>query len=129
MRRLVQEGQLHPKKAKEGLALRIVADFHGEDAANEARREFDRIFQNKGEPDEVPQHRTPAGKGTVSLTGLIVEMGMARSKSEAARLIKQGAVRIDNERVAAGTLELDVQSGDERLIKVGKRRFARVVFE
>jgi tyrosyl-tRNA synthetase len=129
MRRLVEDGQLHPKKAKEGLALRIVADFHGEPAAQEARREFDRVFQKKGEPDEVEEHRVQVQQGKVYLPGLLAELGLAKSKSEAGRLLRQGAVRLDNEKLPAGQLELEVQPGEQRLVKVGKRRFARVIFE
>jgi tyrosyl-tRNA synthetase len=129
MQRMVEAGELHPKKAKEGLALRIVADFHGEGEAQQARQEFERVFQSKGEPDDVAEHRFAVERGKVSLPLLLSELGLAASKSEAGRLLKQGAVRIDNEKVLPGELEFEVQPGAQHLFKVGKRRFARVTFE
>ena len=129
MRTLVGEGQLHPKKAKEGLALMIVTDFHGEEAAQEARKEFERIFSKQGEPDDVAEHRVTVQDNKVYLPQLLAQIGLVASKAEAGRMLKQGAVRIDNEKLPAGELELQVQPGDSRLVKVGKRRFARVIFE
>jgi tyrosyl-tRNA synthetase len=129
MRSLVDSGELHPKKAKEGLAMRVITDFHGEGAAMEAQREFERVFKEDGLPDDIPQHRYPAGAGKVYLPALLTEIGLASSRSEVDRLLKQGGVRIDDERPPAGMREIDVRPGDRRLIRVGKRRFARVTFE
>ena len=129
MRQLVSGGELHPKKAKEGLAMRIVTDFHGEPAARTAREEFERIFAARGEPDDVPEHRFATTDGRASLPDLLTSVGLAASKSEVQRLLRQGAVRIDGDKVAAGTREIEAATGERKLIKVGKRRFARVVFE
>jgi tyrosyl-tRNA synthetase len=129
LERLVAEGRLHPKQAKEGLALRIVADFHGEAAARDAREEFERVFRQRGLPDEVEERRFPAGAGRVSLPALLCEIGLAASKSEATRLVRQGAVRLDGEKLPGAELELAVQPGQQSLFKVGKRRFVRVTFE
>jgi tyrosyl-tRNA synthetase len=129
MRELVQSGELHPKRAKEGLALRLIADLHGERAAREAREEFERVFREKGEPDEVPEHRVGAAEGAVDLYALLPRLGLASSKSEAARLVRQGAVRVDGEALAADARELRGKPGEVRLLKVGKRRFARVRFD
>ena len=129
MRRLVAGGGLHPKKAKEGLAMRIVADFHGEDAARAAQEEFQRIFRQKEAPDDVQDHRVPAEDGKVALPRLLVTLGLAPSTSEASRLVQQGAVRIDDARVPPGTREIDARAGQSLLVKVGKRHFAKVTFE
>ncbi len=126
---LVGSGELHPKKAKEGLAMRIITDFHGEAAAREAREEFERVFREGGTPDEIAEHRFPAGDGTAFLPRLLTELGLAASKTEVNRLLKQRAVRVDGEQIGAGVLEIPVAAGDRKLIKVGKRRFARVTFE
>ncbi len=128
MKRLVAEGQLHPKKAKEGLAMRVLADFHGEAAARAALEEFHRVFSAGGRPDEVPEHRVPAGNGRVSLSKLLVSIGLASSGSEASRLIAQGGVKIDDAKVAPGTREIEAQPGTSCLLKVGKRHFAKVIF-
>jgi tyrosyl-tRNA synthetase len=129
LRGLVSNGDLHPKKAKEGLAMRIISDFAGEAAARSAREEFERVFREGGAPDVIQEHRFAAAEGTVFLPKLLMEVGLAASKSEAQRLLKQRGVRIDGEQVSQGVLELEVSAGDEKLFKVGKRRFARVTFE
>ena len=129
MKRLVAEGALHPKKAKEGLAMRIVADFHGEAAARSALEEFERIFGKHQAPDEVREQRVPAGSGKSALPKLLVALGLASSNSDAGRLIDQGGVRIDDAKVAPGTREIEAKPGQSFLVKVGKRHFARATFE
>jgi tyrosyl-tRNA synthetase len=128
MKLLVREHRLHPKKAKEGLAMRIVADFHGEPAAREALEEFENVFGKHGVPDEVPEHAVAVRDGKVLLPAVMVSVGAAASNSEAARLIQQGGVSLDGERVAAGTKELAATAGTSVLLKVGKRRFVRLRF-
>jgi tyrosyl-tRNA synthetase len=129
MKELVARGALHPKKAKEGLALRIVADFYDEAAARGAREEFERVHGGEGVPDEVPEKKFPVKDGKAFLPHVLHACGLAPSRTEATRLLRQGAVQIDGERLPAGTLELPVAPGDRRLFKVGKRRFVRVTFE
>jgi len=129
LKQLVAKGELHPKKAKEGLAMRIIADFDGEAAAKAARDEFERVFREGGAPDIIEEHRFPVGDGTVFLPKLLTEVGLATSRSEVNRLLKQRAVRVDGEQIGQGVLELAVSVGDRKLFKVGKRRFARIIFE
>jgi tyrosyl-tRNA synthetase len=129
MRSLVERGELHPKKAKEGLATRIVADFQGERAAREAREEFERVFSAQGVPDVVPEFRMALHDGKIDLLTLLTTAKLATSRTEAQRLLRQGAVRIDDQKPAAGSREIEAQAGGQRLIKVGRRRFARVTFE
>jgi tyrosyl-tRNA synthetase len=129
MRALVESGALHPKKAKEGLALRVITDFHDEEAARAAREQFERVHTDGGLPDEIPEHRFAVEDGKAFLPRLLTGIGLASSRSEANRLLKQGATSVDGERVAPGTLEIPAEPGDQVLIKVGKRRFARVTFE
>jgi len=129
MKALVKSGALHPKKAKEGLAMRIVADFHDEAAAKMAREEFERVFKQRGAPEDVAEHSFELKEGKAYLPALLTATGLASSRSEADRLLKQGAVRVDDEKTPAGVREIEAGPGDQRLIKVGKRRFARVTFE
>jgi tyrosyl-tRNA synthetase len=129
MKRIVQTGELHPKKAKEGLAIRIIQDFYDEQAALNAREEFERVFQQHGLPDDIAEHRFPTEQGKVFLPKLLAGIGLASSKSEVSRLLKQGAVSIDGQKVGPSTLEIEVEPGEQRLFKVGKRRFARVLFD
>ena len=125
MKRLVAEKTLHPKKAKQGLAMRIITDFHGEAAAKEALDEFERVFSADGVPDDVPEFTVAAADGKVFVPKLLVECGLAKSNGEAMRLIAQGGVQIDGKKVASGTREWDVKPGTTLLIKVGKRHFAK----
>ncbi len=129
MKLMVADGELHPKKAKEGLAMRVIDDFYDEEAAKAAREEFERVFQQHGLPDDIAEHSYAAEGGKVFLPKLLTAIGMAATKSEANRLLRQGAVSIDGEKIAQGTVEIAVQVGESRLFKVGKRRFARVLFE
>ena len=126
MQRLVADKTLHPKKAKQGLAMRIIADFHGEPAAKEALEEFERVFTASGVPGEVPEFTVTAEGGKVFVPKLLVECGLAKSNGEAMRLIAQGGVQIDGAKVAPGTREIEVKPGASVLIKVGKRHFAKV---
>jgi tyrosyl-tRNA synthetase len=124
-RRAVEAGEQHPKSVKQELARRIVADYHGEAAAREAEAEFGRVFAAGGVPDEVAEVRVDA---TAPLYKVIVSAGLAASNNEARRLIVQGAVSLDGETASgddAPTRTLPPRA-EPYLLKVGKRRFARV---
>jgi len=121
-RAAVAAGDLHPKKVKQDLALRLVADYHGEEAARQAEVEFAKVFSAGGLPDEVPEHQL---EGSRTLLKLLSETGLAPSNAEARRLIDQGAVAIDGARAADPFHELPPRA-EPYLFKVGKRRFARV---
>lgn len=121
-RRRVESGELHPKGIKQELARRLVAQFHGDKASRHAEEEFERIFAAGGVPDEVPEAEL---SGERALQALVAEIGFAASKGEARRLVQQGAVAIDGERADDPFLSL-VPRPEPYLLKVGKRRFARV---
>ena len=128
MKRLVRDKTLHPKKAKQGLAMRIITDFHGENAARLALEEFERVFTADGQPDVVPEFRVASADGKAFLPKLLVECGLAKSNGEAMRLIAQGGVQIDAKKVAPGTRDIDAPAGTTVLIKVGRRHFAKATF-
>ncbi len=128
MRELVEDGKLHPMRVKEGLALRIVSEFHGEPSAREALEEFKRVFSGGKPPADVVEHRFALDGGKAFLPRMLTDAGLAASRTEAERLLRQGAVSVDDARVAPGTLELEARAGDVRLVKVGKRRFVRIRF-
>jgi tyrosyl-tRNA synthetase len=118
----VEAGELHPKKVKQELARRLVADFHGDAAAHQAESEFEAVFAGGGVPEDVPEHEL---EGTWSLIKLLAAADLAPSNAEARRLLQQGAVTIDGERAGDPFLELAPRP-EPYLFKVGKRRFARV---
>jgi len=118
----VESGELHPKKLKMDLARRLVADFHSDAAAQTAEDEFESVFRQGGVPEEIPLVEL---SGSANIVALVASAKLASSKSEARRLVQQGAVSVDGDKI--GNLGLDLESRDEPyLLKVGKRRFARV---
>ncbi len=124
----VRDGSIHPMMAKKGLAAELVARFHGQDAAAFAAAEFERQFQRNLVPEDVPELAWPAGGGEsgVWICRLLVETGLVKSNGEARRLIAQGAVRVDEDRVEDPNSE--VPASGRRLLRVGKRRLICVVF-
>jgi tyrosyl-tRNA synthetase len=117
-------GEGDPLAFKHGLAARIVERFHGAEAAADAAEHFARVITRKQVPDDVPENRVALGEGGVrGLLEILDEVGLAGSRGEARRLVSQGAVQIDGSRVSDATLRL---SRGTYLIKVGKRRFARI---
>lgn len=123
----LQAGSRHPKEAKEELARQIVSRFHGPELADQAAREFDRVFRQKEAPDQLPKISLRASEEKVWLVKLLADkLSLAKSRSDARRLIQAGAVEINGERVTDPDNELAALG--EYLIKVGKRGFARVVF-
>ena len=122
----VSRGERHPRDLKAELARHIVADFHSQSEAEEASNEFDRRFRDHQTPADVPTIEKPAG--AIRLVKLIASAGLAPSVSEAQRLVTQGGVRLNGERVNDVKLELGLHSGAEALIQVGNRKFLRVIF-
>ncbi len=117
-------GELHPKAAKQSLARTIAADFHGDEAADTAAKEFDTIFSGGGLPDDLPEHKFD-GAEPVWIVQVMRDCGFAASNGEARRLLAQGAVSLDGERVSADDATVP-NDGTERILKVGKRRFAKI---
>jgi tyrosyl-tRNA synthetase len=128
MQVLVEEGSLHPKKAKEGLALRIITDYHGEDAAQAALQGFRAMFEKKEIPDEIPEKEVEAGEGSWPIGKLLCQVGLAGSNGEGNRLVKGGGVQADGVKLDSGTREFRCSAGDVVVFKAGKRRFVRVTF-
>ncbi len=125
LKRRVAEGGLHPKAVKQQLARELTARFHNEEAARQAEKNFDKVFQQGGVPDDVAEYRVAAGVA-VPLANLLADANLVKSTSEARRMVQQGAVSVDGQKVEGIETELSPQG--EYLLKVGKRRFCRVVF-
>ena len=124
----VSDGVLHPMDAKMQLAHYIIANFHGEDAANAARDEFQRVFRDRQAPESAPERRIPRGESR-RLVAVLVETSLAPSRSEAERLIKQGGVEIDGARIADIKQEIDCSRPASHLLRAGKKKFLRLVIE
>ncbi|MFO8155466.1 MAG: tyrosine--tRNA ligase [Pseudomonadota bacterium] len=117
----------NPRDIKFELADEIVARFHGGEAASGAHRGFVEQFQRGGAPDEMPNHELEADADGLPVGVVMRDVGFAGGTSEAMRLIKQGAVRFDGERVDDPKRVL--VPGAEGVLQVGKRRYARVVIK
>jgi tyrosyl-tRNA synthetase len=124
----VSSGVLHPMEAKMQLAHNIIAGFHGEEAAQKATDEFQRVFRDRSAPEEVTELKIPRS-APKRVSALLVELRMAPSRSEAERLIKQGGVEINGERVTDVKKELDFSQPGEYLIRAGKKKFLRIIVE
>ena len=118
-------GSLHPGETKRRLAREIVTLYHGAEAALAAEARFDRVHREGEVPEDLPEVRLPDGD-SLSLAALIVDAGLASSRSEARRLISQGGVRLDGEAVADPRAEAARKDLAGRVLQVGKRRFARL---
>lgn len=121
----LNSGKLHPRTAKVNLAKIVVERFHSKEAAEKAFEEFERIFVNKGLPDEMPVVELP-GEKSVGIVPLLVKLGLAQSNGEARRAIEGRAVEVDSVKVENTKLVLDLESGSEMIFRNGKKRYARL---
>jgi tyrosyl-tRNA synthetase len=120
----LKSGAKHPRDAKEELAREITARYHGDAAAKDAVREFAQIFREGGLPDDIDEVVIGTDQGKVWLPKLMVEAGLIASTSEGRRLISQGGVSVDGEKIS--DVNAEMTAGGTFLLQVGKRRFKRV---
>ena len=118
----------HPMQAKRDLAKSIIRDFHSADAAEEAEREFNRVFSGGEIPADIEEKELPASNEPQLLSKVITALGLAESNKDAQRLIAQGGVLVDDVKADSTKFALDATAGKTYVLKVGKRRFARVSF-
>ena len=123
LRTAVADG-MNPRDAKFELGVEIVARFHNDAAAEAAKQEFISRFQQGAMPDEIPEKSLDSQDGLLGLAYLLKGADLVNSTSEAFRMIKQGAVKIDGERVEDRSLQ--IKAGSTHIYQVGKRKFARV---
>jgi len=122
LRDAVDSGARHPREVKDVLGRRIVEKFHGADAGVEASAEFARVFSKNQLPTDIPEVTVSADP--IGILTLMVQAGLAPSTSEARRLVKAGAVKIDDEKVT--DFRFEVQPKDGLIVKSGKRGFAKI---
>jgi len=137
----LKDKTINPMMLKKRLAREIVSQLHSHQAASQAEEHFVKVFQRRGVPEEIRESRlsfsevaarrkdvtilAPTASVTVDvlIPTVIVQTGLAKSRSEANRLIAQGAVSIDGKKISSNIAP--IKSGS--IIKVGKRRFAKVI--
>lgn len=119
----VEKGSLHPKAVKENLALEIITRYYNKESAETAREEFIKVFSKDELPSDMPTFEKNAG---IWIAQLMNECALSTSSSEALRLIKQGGVKINGERLTDTKLNLEA---GEYVIQAGKRKFARILIK
>ncbi len=119
-------GNVHPMDAKMELATEIIKDFHSLTDAQHAAEEFSRVFRNRREPQKVDVKELTRSSKRVRLARLLVDSKLASSNAEAQRLIKQGSVTVNNEKITNVKADLDCSNIQEYALRVGKRRFLKV---
>ena len=119
----VEKGSLHPKAVKENLALEIITRYYNKESAEAAREEFIKVFSKDELPSDMPTFEKNAG---IWIAQLMNECALNTSSSEALRLIKQGGVKINGERLTDTKLNLEA---GEYVIQAGKRKFARILIK
>jgi tyrosyl-tRNA synthetase len=126
MKRSLEDGSEHPREMKAHLARLITTQYSGAAAAEDASREFDRVFRDRQLPEEIETMALRVQSESLWVCKLIVQAGLAASHAEARRLVEQGGVSIDGERVSDSSMEVAVPAGRRFVLKVGKRRFKQI---
>lgn len=123
----LENGTVHPRDAKMRLAREVVSQFHSPEAAAKAEAEFIRVFRERELPAEMPEFAVPKEmleNGRVPLPRLLVAAGLVPSTSEARRLIAQGGVRVNEERVGDPAARIAPEAG--MVLSIGRRKFVRL---
>jgi tyrosyl-tRNA synthetase len=122
----VAQGRAHPKAVKVRLAKELVARFHDQAAADAAEQHFEQVFKKHELPDDIPEKRMAAQDDGIPLPRLLLDAGLVASVSEGRRMIQQNAVSVNGEKMT--DVNVQVAASGELLLKVGKRRFCKVIF-
>jgi tyrosyl-tRNA synthetase len=129
LKKEVSSGAVHPMDVKMRLAEEVVAGFHGEKAGRKAAENFQRVFRDRQTPEEAPVFKISAGEPR-RIAMLLVDAGAVTSRSEAERLIKQGGVElIGDDAPMSVQRSIALLRGDSHLLRVGKKKFLRIIVE
>jgi len=120
----LSDPEVNPRDLKRELARTLVRMYHSEEAALQAESEFDKIFVKKDVPDDLNEHKIE-GKKEIGIVELIMEVKFAPSKSEARRLVAQGGVSLDGEKIE--DINHSIKLNGEKILKVGKRKFVKII--
>jgi tyrosyl-tRNA synthetase len=127
LRKGLADGSVHPRDAKMNLAKTFVRMFHGEEAADEAENYFKTVFQQRALPTDIPEVSVDLStyeNGEANIVNLAFDLKLADSKGEARRMVQQGAVKVNEEKV--DDIAQSVKLVDGMVVQVGKRKFAKV---
>lgn len=127
MKAKLERDDFNPMELKKQLAAEIVTEYHDQEAAVEARREFESVFSKGNLPEDIPIieiAEADLDAGELWIVKLVAATGLVDSNSQARRMIKQGAVSIDDQKYEKINIDLEVKDG--MIIQIGKRRFAKI---
>jgi len=122
----VGEGMLHPMEAKKRLGEEIVRQYHSAEEAHQARDQFEHVFRDRKLPKDLPVVELDWGEGPIWIVKTLTATGLVKSGSEGRRLIRQGAVQVNGEKISDLDYKLSIPE-KSHIIKVGKKRFVRLV--
>ena len=119
---------LSPRDAKARLAKEIVRMYHGEKEAEKAEKEFNKVFRNKELPSDIPEVKLSEVGPRMNILDLLLKTKLVASKSEARRLVEEGAVKIDNKIIKDWQAIIETRPGrvSQQIVQIGKRRFAKI---
>ena len=122
----VKDGSVHPMTVKKAMAHAITEIYDGKEAADAAIANFEKVFSNKELPSDIPEYKLPeGGVPELDLLELLVEQKLAPTKSEARRVIQQGGVTCDGEKVTG--FNLTMPKAESFILKVGKRKYLKII--
>ena len=121
----LDDNKVNPRDLKRQLARTLVEMYHSKDAAHEAEEEFDKIFIKKEIPDDIPEYKIENGSNELGILDLILQVNFAPSKGEARRLVSQGGVSLDGEKIEDITTTIKLKK--ESILRVGKRKFIKII--
>jgi len=127
LRKGLTDGTVHPRDAKMKLAKTFVRMFHGEAEAEEAENYFKTVFQQRALPTELPEvtlDKAAYENGEANIVNLIFDLKLADSKGDARRSVQQGAVKVNEEKIA--DINANIALADDMVVQVGKRKFAKI---
>ena len=124
IKKQLEDPSINPRDLKRQLAKTLVRMYHNQDAADEAEKEFDKIFIKKEVPEDIPEYKFENPKETINILDLITTVNLAGSKGEARRLVSQGGVSIDGNKITDITANINITG--EQILKVGKRKFIKL---
>ena len=127
LRANVQAGTTHPKQVKVTLANEIVSGFYGKEAAREAARKFQERYSERKVPTDLPDNYVGSAPGKERLWRIIVRLGLAPSRSAAERLMKEGAIELDDVVIKDPTFEIDVSAPRTHVLRAGKKQLRKIV--
>lgn len=122
----LKQGRVNPMVIKRRLAKTIIEDLYSGQEAQKAEEDFDLVFKKKKVPQQIQEYSPQQKDGKLWIVSLLVESGLAKSNGEARRLLGQGAVKVDGQKISDSEIEFDPASLDGKIIQKGKRHFRKI---